>query len=102
MKLKKGDKVVVLSGDDKGKQGKILMSIPDKGKLIVEGVNVVKRHTKPSQRNQVGGIIEKEAPIAASKVAFIEPGTGKKAKLAVKVLENGKRARYSKNTNELV
>jgi large subunit ribosomal protein L24 len=73
--------VVVLSGDDKGKQGKILMSLPDKDKLIVEGVNVVKRHTKPSQRNQVGGIIEKEAPIAASKVAFVEPGTGKKAKL---------------------
>lgn len=63
---------------------------------------MVKRHTKPSQRNQTGGIIEKEAPIAASKVAFVDPGTGKKAKLGVKVLENGKRARYSKTSNELV
>ena len=94
--------MVVLSGDDKGKQGKVLMAMPSKDKLIVEGVNVVKRHTKPNQRNQTGGIIEKEAPIAACKVAFVEPGSGKKAKLGIKVLENGKRARYSKTSNELV
>ncbi len=102
MKLKKGDRVVVLAGVDKGKEGKILMTLPKKDRVIVEGVRVVKRHTKPSQQNQTGGIIEKEAPIHVSNVAFVDPNTNKKAKLGVRVLENGKRARVSKSSNELV
>ena len=102
MKLKKGDRVVVLSGVDKGKEGKILMTLPKKDRVIVEGVRVIKRHTKPSQQNQTGGIIEKEAPIHVSNVAFVDPGTGKKAKLGIRELENGKRARISKSSNELV
>lgn len=101
MKLKKGDKVVVLSGVDKGKQGRILMVLPDKDKVIVEGVNVIKRHTKPSQRNQTGGIVEKEAPVHQSKVSFVDPNTGNKTKLGVKVVE-GKRVRISRDSKEAV
>jgi len=101
MMLKKGDKVVVLSGVDKGKQGRILMVMPDKGKVIVEGVRVVKRHTKPSQRNQTGGIVEKEAPIPVSKVAFVDPTTGKRSKLSRQTVD-GKRVRISRDSKEAV
>ncbi len=101
MKLKKGDKVVVLSGVDKGKEGKILFVMPADDKVIVEGIRMVKRHTKPSQQNQAGGIIEKEAPIPVSKLAFIDPTTGEKSKLGIKVVD-GKRLRMSKATGEVV
>lgn len=101
MKLKKGDKVVVLSGVDKGKEGRILKVIPDKDRIVVEGVNVIKRHSKPSQQNQAGGIVEREAPVHVAKVAFIDPNTGKKAKLGVKEVD-GKRVRVSKDSNEVV
>ncbi len=102
MRLKKGDKVEVLAGEDKGRQGRILLVLPSAGKVIVEGVNVVKRHTKPSQQNQAGGIIEKEAPIPVSKLAFVDPTTGKRSRLGVRVLEDGRRVRYSKDSNEQV
>jgi large subunit ribosomal protein L24 len=101
MALKKGDKVVVLSGVDKGKQGRILQSLPGKDKVLVEGVNIIKRHTKPRAQGQTGGIIEKEAPVPVSKVAFVDPTTGKKAKLGVKVVD-GRRVRVSKDSNEVV
>jgi large subunit ribosomal protein L24 len=68
---------------------------------VVEGVNVIKRHTKPSQQNQAGGIVEREAPVHVSKLAFIDPNTGKKAKLGVKVVD-GKRVRVSKDSSEVV
>ena len=70
--VKTGDTVVVISGKDKGKQGKITAALPKKGRVVVEGVNVVKRHTKPTQANPKGGIIEKEAPINVSKVMILE------------------------------
>lgn len=69
--VKKGDTVLVLSGKDKGKQGKIVEALPKKAKVVVEGVNKVKRHTKPSQANPQGGIITKEAPLASSKVMLV-------------------------------
>ena len=68
MHVKKGDKVLVLSGKDKGKEGKIIMALPKKSKVVVEGINKVKRHTKPTQSNPQGGIIVKEAPMASAKV----------------------------------
>lgn len=71
--VKKGDTVLVLSGKDKGKQGKIVEALPKKAKVVVEGVNKVKRHTKPSQANPQGGIITKEAPLASSKVMLVCP-----------------------------
>ncbi|MFA7332381.1 MAG: 50S ribosomal protein L24 [Candidatus Delongbacteria bacterium] len=101
MRLKKGDKVVVLAGVDKGKQGRILQSMPEKDKVLVEGVNVIKRHTKPRAAGQTGGIIEKEAPVHVSKVSFVDPSTGKKAKLGAKVVD-GRRVRVSKDSNEVV
>ena len=101
MRLKKGDKVVVLSGVDKGKEGRILFVLPEKDRVIVEGIRMVKRHTKPSQQNQSGGIIEKESAIHVSKLAFVDPTTGEKTKLGVKVVD-GKRLRMSKATGEVV
>ncbi len=76
VKIKKDDMVMVLTGSSKGKKGKVTTVIPKKGKVIVEGINVVKRHEKPSQSNQSGGIVEKEMPIEISNVMVIDPKTG--------------------------
>ena len=75
--VKTGDTVVVIAGKDKGKEGKIKAAMPKEGRVIVEGVNMVKKHTKPSQANPKGGIIEKEAPIYASKVMILDPESKK-------------------------
>lgn len=77
MHVKTGDTVVVISGKHKGKEGKIKAAMPKENRVIVEGVNMVKRHTKPSQANPQGGIIEKEAPLNASKVMIVDPETKK-------------------------
>ena len=82
--VKKGDTVQVLSGKDKGKEGKILTALPKKGKVIVEGVNKVKRHTKPSQTNPQGGIVKQEAPIHVSNVSLIDPKSGKATRVSIK------------------
>ena len=82
LNVKKGDTVVVLSGKDKGKQGKVIEAQPKKGKVIVEGINKVKRHTKPSQSAPQGGIITKEAPLYASKVHFFFNDCGKSKSLS--------------------
>ncbi len=79
--VKTGDTVVVISGKDKGKQGKITAALPKKGRVVVEGVNAVKRHTKPTQANPKGGIIEKEAPINVSKVMILDPETKKPTRI---------------------
>lgn len=79
--VKTGDTVVVISGKDKGKQGKITAALPKKGRVVVEGVNVVKRHTKPTQANPKGGIIEKEASINVSKVMILDPETKKPTRI---------------------
>lgn len=75
LNLKKNDTVIVLSGKDKGKKGRVLRAMPSKGTLLVEGVNLVKKHKKPDQRNQSGGILEMEAPIPACKVMLVHPQT---------------------------
>lgn len=75
--VKTGDTVVVISGKDKGKQGKITACLPKKGRVVVEGINMVKKHQKPTQKNPKGGIIEKEAPIYASKVMILDPESKK-------------------------
>ena len=79
--VKKGDTVLVLSGKDKGKQGKIVEALPKKAKVVVEGVNKVKRHTKPSQANPQGGIITKEAPMSSSKVMLVCPACKKATRI---------------------
>lgn len=100
-KIKKGDKVIVLTGKDKGKQGEVLSVQPAEAKAVVQGVNMVKRHTKPSQF-QAGGIIEKEAPIAISNIAIVDPKEGKATRVGFKTLEDGKKVRIAKLSGEAI
>ncbi len=100
--IKKGDKVIVLSGEDKGKEGTVLEMLPKKGKAIVEGINVVKKHQKPSATNPQGGIEETEAPIYVSKLMLVDPSTGKPTRIGRKADENGNLVRYSKKTQEII
>ena len=96
LSIKKGDTVVVLSGKDKGKQGKVLEVQPGQRKVIVEKVNVVSRHTKPRQQGQEGGIIKKEAPIYACKVMRVCPKCNKPTRPGHKFLADGKKVRICK------
>ena len=96
MSIRKDDMVVVLSGKDKGKQGKILAVDPKGGKVIVEGINMVSRHTKPRRQGEEGGIIKKEAPMYACKVMRVCPKCGKATRPAHKTLADGKKVRVCK------
>ena len=100
--VRKDDSVLVITGKDKGKQGKVLVAMPQDGKVIVEGVNVVKRHTKPNGQAQPGGIIEKEAAIDASNVMLYCPNCKQGVRVAVKVLENGEKVRVCKKCGETI
>ena len=91
MSIKKDDLVIVLSGKDKGKQGKVLSVMPKEGKVIVEKINMVSRHTKPRRQGEVGGIIEKEAPLYACKVMRVCPKCNKATRPAHKFLADGKK-----------
>ena len=102
MRIKKKDKVRVISGNDKGKEGEVLKVFPDSGRIIVEKVNMIKRHSKASQQNPQGGIVEKEAPIDASNVMLICPQTGKPTRTGTKVLSDGSRVRISKQSGEML
>ena len=102
MRLKKGDRVRVMSGKDKGKEGKILVSIPKENKVIVEGVSVASRHTKPTQANPQGGIVKKETPIYACKVMLICPNTGKPTRIGHAFLEDGRKVRVAKVSGEVI
>ena len=95
MNIRKDDKVVVLSGRDKGKQGKVLTAMPKDGKVIVEGVNVASRHMKPKKQGDQGGIIKMETPLYVSKVMVVCPSCGKPTRVAHKI-ENGKKIRVCK------
>jgi large subunit ribosomal protein L24 len=101
-KLHKGDQVVVLSGKDKGRKGAITRMLPD-GKVLVEGVNLVKKHQRPNpQRQQAAGIVEKEMPLHASKVAIWNSGSSKADRVGVKSLADGRRVRFLKSNNEVL
>ena len=95
MNIRKDDKVIVLSGKDKGKEGKVLSADPKNGKVVVEGVNVASRHTKPRKQGQEGGILKINTPIYACKVQVVCPKCGKPTRVAHK-LENGKNVRVCK------
>ena len=101
MKIKKGDKVVVLSGKDKGKHGEVVKSLPKEGKVIVSGVNVAARHRKPTQANPQGGIERREAPLHVSKVALEDPKTGKPTRVRFEERE-GKKVRVAVRSGELI
>ena len=97
LRVRRGDQVVVIAGKDKGASGKVLRVIAAKGRVVVEGVNLIKRHTRPNpQKNVKGGIVEREAPIHASKVMPVDPETGKATRVRVK-LEGGKKVRVAKS-----
>jgi large subunit ribosomal protein L24 len=96
-RLKVGDLVQVLSGKDKGKKGKITKILLEDDKVVVEGVNTVTRHMKPTPRNQQGGKITKDAPIHASKVMPIDPETGKPTRVKIKTAEDGTKTRVGKS-----
>lgn len=100
-KIRKGDNVIVVTGRDKGKRGSVLKAMPREGRLIVQGVNMVKRHTRPTQ-TQTGGIVEKEAPIHVSNVALLDPASDKPTRAGFRLLEDGRKVRYAKASGELI
>jgi large subunit ribosomal protein L24 len=101
MKLRKGDKIVVLSGKDKGKTGTITKVLVKTNQVVIDGVNVMKRHQKPSQRNQDGGIVEFNAPIQASNVAYLEDKSSTPSKIGYKT-ENGQKVRVAKKSGQTI
>lgn len=102
LRLKKNDMVQIIAGEHKGQTGRIIRVIPEKNRAMVGERNIVKRHTKPSPKNQQGGIIEKEASIHMSNLMLVCPKSGKPTRLGTRVLDSGKRVRYSKKAKELV
>lgn len=101
MFVKTGDKIVVIAGKDKGKEGTILSVDKKNNKVVVEGVNLVKKHQKPSQQNPNGGINDVEAPIAASNVALIDPETNKATRVGYEVID-GKKVRVAKKSGKVI
>lgn len=100
LKIKKGDTVIVLAGDNKGEKGRVLEILPEQGKAIVEGVNIVSKSTKPNAKAPQGGIIKKEAPINLSNLAVADPKSGKPTRVGFRFNEDGKKVRYSKKSGE--
>ena len=101
LKIKKGDKVVVISGGSKGKEGEVLQVFPDKNKAIVEGVNVVSKHKKPIAQNPQGGIVKSEAPVHISNLSLIDTKSGKATRVGYK-MEGDKKVRVSKKSGEVI
>ena len=101
VKIKKGDKVVVRTGRDKGKTGEVLKVFPSRNRAIVQGVNRVKRHQRPSQAS-AGGIIEKEATIDISNLAHLDPKDDKPTRVGFKVLDDGRKVRFAKRSGEII
>lgn len=101
LKIKKGDKVIVITGKDKGKTGEVTKVLVQENKVIVSGINMAKRHTKPSQES-AGGIISKEMPIQISNVAYVDPKTNKPTRLGIQIDKNGRKVRVAKKSGEVV
>jgi large subunit ribosomal protein L24 len=102
LSIRKDDVVIVLSGKEKGRKGKVLLTLPKENKVLVEGINVAKKHTKPRKRNDPGGIIEKECPIYASKVMRICQKCQKPTRAARQIAEDGTKSRLCKHCGETV
>lgn len=100
-KIKKGDKVVVTTGRDKGKSGEVIQVIPREDKALVRGVNLVKRHQRQTM-NQQGGIVSKEAPVHLSNLAVADPKDGKPTRVGFKVLDDGRKVRFAKRSGDLI
>jgi len=101
-KIRRDDEVIVLAGKDKGKTGKVTKVLVEESKVFVEGINLIKKHTKPvPQLQQAGGIVEKEAPLNVSNVAILNPASGKADRVGFRI-EDGKKVRFFKSNNELI
>ena len=101
MKIKKGDNVVVISGRDKGKSGEVLRVLPTERRLIVQGVHVARRHTKP-RMGDPGGIVDKELTIHVSNVAHVDPQSGKPTRVGYKILDDGRKVRVARRSGEVI
>ena len=101
MKVKKGDRVVVLTGKDKGKTGEVLRALPKEDRVVVAGVNMVKRHQRPGP-GQAGGIDEREASIHVSNVAHVDPASRRPTRVGFKTLDDGRKVRFAKRSGELI
>ena len=102
MHIRRDDTVVVITGKDKGKKGKVLVVVPSKNRVIVEGVNIVSRHTRPTSQTNQGGIIKKEAPIDASNVMLYCSKCDQGVRVGIKLLENGEKARVCKKCGAVI
>jgi large subunit ribosomal protein L24 len=100
-KIRAGDNVFVITGKDRGKTGRIIKMYPQESKALVEGVNIVLRHTKPTQSSE-GGILKKEKPVHISNLALLDPASLKPTKVGFKFLENGEKVRYLKSSGEII
>ncbi|MEX2415407.1 MAG: 50S ribosomal protein L24 [Paenibacillaceae bacterium] len=101
LNVKKDDTVIVITGKDKGKKGRVIAAYPRENRVLVEGVNMVKKHAKPTQANPQGGILNQEAPLHVSNVMPVDPKSGKPTRVGNKVLDNGKKIRIAKSGEAL-
>ncbi|HCV23926.1 MAG TPA: 50S ribosomal protein L24 [Candidatus Latescibacteria bacterium] len=102
MKIRRDDTVLVISGNDKGKRGRVLRVIPEQDRLIVEGIRMMKKHTKPTQRDPQGGIVEREAPIHVSNVMVIDPHNDEPTRVGKKRLDDGRNVRVAARSGEMI
>ena len=102
MKIKRDDTVLIISGNDKGKRGRVLRVYPEQDRIIVEGVRMMKKHTKPTQRDPQGGIIEREAPLHDSNVMLVDPKNDKPTRVGRQRLDEGRRVRVAKRSGEMI
>ena len=103
MSIRKNDQVIVRAGKDRGKKGRVLSVLPDKNRVVVEGVNLIKRHTRPNpQKNIKGGIVEREAAIHASNVMLVDPDTSEPTRVGTKVLSDGTRVRIGRKSGAVI
>ncbi len=101
LRIKKGDEVIVITGKDKGKKGSVLKVVPSTRRVLVQGVNMIKRHTRPTSTGP-GGIVEKEAMLDISNIAHIDPKLDKPTRVGYRVLENGRKVRFAKLSGEVI
>ena len=102
MKIKRDDTVFIISGNDKGKRGRVLRVYPEQDRIIVEGVRMMKKHTKPTQRDPQGGIIEREAPLHVSNVMLVDPKNDEPTRVGRQRLDEGRRVRVAKRSGEMI
>ena len=100
LKIKKGDQVMVITGESKGQKGRVLEVIRDKERVLVEGINMVSKHTKPNAKSPQGGILKKEAPVHISNLMIVDPASGKPTRVGKRLNEKNKLVRYSKKSGE--